>query len=211
MSTISDKQRRILLFIQSFVDEKGYPPTVRDIQNGCNISSTSVVDYNLKILQKEGYIHRDSEVSRGIELFEKLRNNIVKIPILGTIAAGLPIPVPETDTWDITISAETLDVAADMIKGKEGIYALKVKGHSMIDALVDDGDIVLMQQTSVAENAEMVAVWLKKENEATLKKIYKESGHIRLQPANVQMQPIYTDADNIEIQGRVIGLIRQIK
>ena len=211
MATISDKQRRILMFIKSFVDEKGYPPTVRDIQNGCSISSTSVVDYNLRILQKEGYIHRDAEVSRGIELFEKLRNKVVKIPILGTIAAGLPIPVPEMDTWDVTISAETLDVAADMINGKEGIYALKVKGHSMIDALVDDGDIVLMQQTSVADNAEMVAVWLKRENEATLKKIYKESGQIRLQPANVQMKPIYTNADNIEIQGRVIGVIRQIR
>lgn len=211
MVTISDKQRKILMFIKSFVDEKGYPPTVRDIQNGCSISSTSVVDYNLRILQKEGYIHRDAEVSRGIELFEKLRNKVVKIPILGTIAAGLPIPVPEMDTWDVTISAETLDVAADMINGKEGIYALKVKGHSMIDALVDDGDIVLMQQTSVADNAEMVAVWLKRENEATLKKIYKESGQIRLQPANVQMKPIYTNADNIEIQGRVIGVIRQIR
>ncbi|MFC1979250.1 LexA family protein, partial [Chloroflexota bacterium] len=127
------------------------------------------------------------------------------------IAAGQPIPVPEADTWDITVSAETLEVATEMTRGKSGVYALKVKGTSMIDALIDDGDIVLMQQTSVADNSEMVAVWLKNECETTLKKFYKEPGRVRLQPANVQLGPIYADPENVEVQGRVIGVIRRLR
>lgn len=211
MRNLSDKQKRILNFIDLFIDDKGYPPTVRDILRGCDISSTSVVDYNLKVLQREGYLHRDSEVSRGIGISDRLKNSMVKVPILGTIAAGQPIPVPEADTWDITVSAETLEVATEMTRGKSGVYALKVKGTSMIDALIDDGDIVLMQHASVADNSEMVAVWLKSEGETTLKKYYREKGRVRLQPANVQLDPIYVNPDNVEIQGRVIGVIRQLK
>ncbi|MFC1906049.1 transcriptional repressor LexA [Chloroflexota bacterium] len=211
MKGLSDKQRRMLDFINEFVDGKGYPPTVRDILKGCEISSTSVVDYNLRVLEREGYLRRDSEVSRGIGIPDRVRNNFVKVPILGTIAAGQPIPVPEADTWDITVSAETLEVATEMTRGKSGVYALKVRGTSMIDALIDDGDIVLMQQTSVADNSEMVAVWLKNEGETTLKKFYKEPGRVRLQPANVQLGPIYADPENVEVQGRVIGVIRRLR
>ncbi|MFC1998455.1 transcriptional repressor LexA [Chloroflexota bacterium] len=211
MKGLSDKQQRMLSFINEFFDDKGYPPTVRDILRGCEISSTSVVDYNLRALDREGYLRRDSEVSRGIGISDRTHNNFVKVPILGTIAAGQPIPVPEADTWDITVSAETLEVATEMTRGQSGVYALKVKGTSMIDALIDDGDIVLMQQTSVADNSEMVAVWLKSENETTLKKFYKEPGRVRLQPANVQLGPIYADPDNVEIQGRVIGVIRRLR
>ena len=211
MKGLSDKQQRMLNFINEFLDDKGYPPTIRDILRGCDISSTSVVDYNLRVLQREGYLRRDSEVSRGIEIFGKSSSNTISVPILGTIAAGQPIPVPEADTWDITVSAETLEVATEMTRGKSGVYALKVKGTSMIDALIDDGDIVLMQQTSVADNSEMVAVWLKNEGETTLKRFYKESGRVRLQPANVQLGPIYANPDNVEVQGRVIGVIRRLR
>ncbi len=211
MKGLSDKQQRMLNFINEFVNDKGYPPTVRDILRGCDVSSTSVVDYNLRVLQREGYLRRDSEVSRGIEIFGKTSGNTISVPILGTIAAGQPIPVPEADTWDITISAETLDVATEMTRGKSGVYALRVKGTSMIDALIDDGDIVLMQQTSVADNSEMVAVWLKNESETTLKRFYREPGRVRLQPANVQLGPIYANPDNVEVQGKVIGVIRRLR
>lgn len=211
MKGLSDKQQRMLTFINDFMDDKGYPPTVRDILRGCSISSTSVVDYNLRVLEREGYLHRDSEVSRGIGMADRMKTNFVKVPVLGTIAAGQPIPVPEADTWDITVSAETLEVATEMTRGKSGVYALKVRGTSMIDALIDDGDIVLMQQTSIADNSEMVAVWLKNEGETTLKRYYKEQGRVRLQPANVQLDPIYASPDNVEVQGRVIGVIRQLK
>jgi len=212
MKGLSSKQQRIIDFIRSFLVDRGYPPTIRDILSGCGISSTSVVDYNLNILEKVGYIRRQPEVSRGIELLDRspAPGYRLQIPIIGQIAAGEPIPVPTPDIWDITASAETLEVTEDLIRGREGVYALKVKGSSMVDALINDGDIVLMQYVNVVENGEMAAIWLKAEKEATLKKFYGEPGRIRLQPANSQMQPIYTEPENVEIQGRVIAVIRQL-
>ncbi|MFQ5826887.1 MAG: transcriptional repressor LexA [Dehalococcoidia bacterium] len=206
MKTLSHKQRRLLDFIHQFLEEKGYPPTIRDMVRGCGISSTSVVDYNLKFLKREGYIRRDAEVSRGIELLGRRRGG-VSVPLIGLIAAGEPIPVPSPDAWT-TDSFETLELPQEMTRGKENVYALKVKGNSMIDALIGDGDVVLMQATSTAENGEMVAAWLKREKEVTLKRLYRERGRIRLQPANKQVKPIYVRPDNVEIQGRVVGVIR---
>ena len=207
---LSQKQQHIIDFIRSFLLDRGYPPTIRDIVSGCGISSTSVVDYNLSILEKEGYIRRHPEVSRGIELLAPLQSR-VQVPIIGQIAAGEPIPVPTPDPWDVTASSETLEVTEDLTQGREGVYALKVKGSSMMDALINDGDIVLMQYVEVVENGQMAAIWLKAENEATLKKFYAEAGRIRLQPANSQMQPLYVEPDNVEIQGRVIAVIRQLE
>lgn len=199
-------------FARRFWLERGYPPTVRDIVAGCGMSSTSVVDYNLDILEREGHIRRHAGVSRGIELLTRPLNTgqSYQVPIIGQIAAGEPIPVPTADTWDVTAAAETLEVTADLTRGRQEVYALKVKGSSMVDALINDGDIVLMQYVNVVENGEMAAVWLKSENEATLKKVYLEPGRIRLQPANTQMKPIYADPDNVEIQGKVIAVIRQL-
>lgn len=209
---LSAKQNSIIDFIRRFWSNKGYPPTVRDIVSGCRISSTSVVDYHLNILERQGYIRRHASVSRGIELVDRATamTSSFQIPVVGQIAAGEPIPVPTADTWDITASSDTLDVPSDLVSGKSNIYALKVKGLSMIDALINDGDIVLMQSASSAENGEMAAVWLKAEKEVTLKKVYREPGRVRLQPANSQMEPIYTQPDNIEIQGKVIAVIRQL-
>jgi len=212
VKTLSSKQQRIIDFIRHFLVDGGYPPTIRDIVSGCGISSTSVVDYNLNILERAGYIRRHPEGSRGIELLGRspdLRSRI-QIPIIGQIAAGEPIPVPAPDTWDVTASLDTLEVTEDLTRGRDGVYALKVKGSSMVDALINDGDIVLMQYVNVVENGEMAAIWLKAEKEATLKKVYSEPGRIRLQPANSQMKPIYVEPDNIEIQGRVITVIRQL-
>ena len=212
MKKLSAKQQHILNFIRNFLVDKGYPPTVRDIVSGCGISSTSVVAYNLEILKREGYIRRHSEVSRGIELLDRaltLRSR-VEIPIIGQIAAGEPIPVPTPDTWDVTASSETMEVTADLTRGREGVYALMVKGSSMVDALINDGDIVLMQYVNVVENGEMAAIWLRAEKEVTLKRFYAESGRVRLQPANTQMKPIYADSETVEIQGRVIAVIRRL-
>ncbi len=212
MKALSSKQQRIVDFLYSFLADKGYPPTIRDIASGCSISSTSVVAYNLDILKREGYIRRHREVSRGIEL--RVRSPApeqrLQVPIIGLIAAGEPIPVPAADTWDVAASSDTLEVTEDLTGGKEGVYALKVKGSSMVDAFINDGDIVLMQYVNVVENGEMAAVWLKAEKEATLKEVYVEPGRIRLQPANSQMQPLYAEPDNVEIQGRVIAVIRQL-
>jgi len=212
MRVLSSKQRHIIEFIRRFLVDRGYPPSIRDMVAGCGISSTSVVDYNLNILEKEGYIRRHPEVSRGIELLDRsvAVQSRVQVPIIGQIAAGEPIPVPTPDTWDVTASSETLEVTEDLTQGRDGVYALRVQGSSMVDALINDGDIILMQYVNVVENGEMAAIWLKAEKEATLKKFYGESGRIRLQPANSQMQPIYAEPDNVEVQGRVIAVIRQL-
>ena len=206
MKELSTKQSRILDFLHRFLDDRGYHPSIRDIQKGCKISSTSVVEYNLRILEREGYLQRDREISRGIKLRGR---RVVRVPVIGHIAAGEPIPVPTTDTWSSEV-AEYLDLTEELTKGKEGVYALEVKGTSMIDALIGDGDLVLMQQAATAENGEMVAAWLKREREATLKRFYLERGRVRLQPANEEMAPIYADPENVAIQGRVIGVIRKL-
>jgi len=212
MKATLSKQQHIIDFIRQFLVDRGYPPTIRDIVSGCGVSSTSVVDYNLNRLEKEGYIRRHREVSRGIELLAQspVPGHRYQVPIIGQIAAGEPIPVPTPDIWDVVASSETMEVTEDLTRGREGVYALKVKGSSMVDALINDGDIVLMEYVNVVENGEMAAIWLKAEKEATLKKVYSEPDRVRLQPANSQMQPIYVEPDNVEIQGRVIAVIRQL-
>ncbi len=209
MKGLSTKQQGILDFMRAFINEHDYPPSIRDIQVGCDISSTSVVDYNLKALERLGYIRRDREVSRAIELLDhgSRRSRTVAVPIIGTIAAGQPIPVPTADTWQQIDYDNIFDATEDMTRGKENVFALRVRGTSMIDALVNDGDIVILEQTSTCDDGDMVAAWLKRENEATLKKFYREGDRIRLQPANSTMKPIFTQADNVEIQGKVLATV----
>jgi repressor LexA len=210
---LSLKQQSILRFLRQFIEEHDYPPSIRQIQDGCRISSTSVVDYNLKKLEGSGYIRRDREVSRAIELLERggRRPRTMAVPIIGRIAAGQPIPVPTADTWSNLDYAESIEVTRDMVGGRPNVYGLRVRGTSMIDALVNDGDIVLMETANTADNGDMVAVWLKREQEATLKRFYQEGGRIRLQPANEAMAPIYTDPANVEVQGKVLGAIRPLQ
>jgi repressor LexA len=206
MKGLSAKQQSILEFLRQFIRDKDYPPSIRDIQLGCGISSTSVVDYNLKALERQGYIRRDREVSRAIELLDGSgrRPHTVPVPLVGTIAAGSPIPVFEPGT-----SYESVDATEEMTRGKENVYALRVKGTSMIDAMVNDGDIVILEETHSADDGDMVAAWLKDDEEATLKQIYTDGDKIRLQPRNVTMQPIYKDPEDIEVQGRVLAVISQ--
>nr|WP_099092361.1 transcriptional repressor LexA [Dehalogenimonas formicexedens] len=211
--TLSARQEKILEFIQNYVKKYGIPPSIRDIVAGCSISSTSVADYNLKHLERLGFIRRHHEISRGIELVDKVsRACPVTVPLMGRIAAGRPIPVPDTETWNASNSAETVEVPQAFVDDRKDVYALKVKGTSMIDALINDGDVVIMQAVQSVDNGEMAAVWLKTEKEATLKRFYKEKrgNKVRLQPANAQMAPIYTEASNVEVQGRVVGVIRKL-
>jgi len=211
IKSLSPKQEHILNFISDFLRDKGYPPSIRDIAVGCGISSTSVVAYNLNKLEEAGYIHRHSDISRGIEFLnrEQRGGKLVYVPIVGAIAAGEPIPVPASDTGNI-IPTEVLEVSEELVHDRRNIYALRVKGDSMLDALIKDGDIVLMEYVNNAENGDTVAVWLKKEQEVTLKKFFPELNRIRLEPANSQMEPIYTSPDNVEVQGRVVAVIRRM-
>lgn len=209
MKDLSRRQQAILDYIEHFLDENDYPPTIRDIQTELAISSTSVVDYNLKALESRGHIRRNSKISRGIELVNRMsgRRNVVTIPVIGQIAAGLPIPVPgDLEGSDVT---ETVELGPDQLRGSgQGLFALRVKGQSMIDAFIDDGDVVVLKQQETCENGETVAVWLRDERETTLKKFYLEGDRVRLQPANTTMEPIYTPAENVEIQGRLVGVVR---
>ncbi|MPZ22291.1 MAG: repressor LexA [Dehalococcoidia bacterium] len=200
MPDLSDKQQRILQFIGDFIDEHDYPPSIRDIQIRCQISSTSVVDYNLKALERSGYIRRGREVSRAIEVVGTRRRPTRTVPILGSIAAGQPIPVPE-DGADYD---DTIGLTEEMLKGRRQVFALRVRGDSMIDALVNDGDIVVLEPATTAADGEMVAAWIKSEATTTLKKFYREGRRVRLQPANATMDPIYVDAQDVEVQGKLV-------
>lgn len=209
---LTKRQQEILKFIRTFLDEHGYPPTVREIQNGLGISSTSVVDYNLNVLEYLRFIRRNRNISRGIELLERRSgrtSETVRIPLIGTIAAGQPLPVLEP--IEGTAASEYIELGAPLVgPAAPNLFALRVKGTSMIDALIDDGDIVILRRQSTAENGDTVAAWLKLEHETTLKRFYREGNLVRLQPANAHMQPIYTTLDNIEIQGKLILVIRQL-
>ncbi|HQW51960.1 MAG TPA: transcriptional repressor LexA [Tepidiformaceae bacterium] len=209
MKDLSPKQDQILEFLRAFIEDKDYPPSIRDIQEGCGISSTSVVDYNLRKLEEKGFIRRDREISRGIEILGSRgrRARIVEIPVLGAIAAGQPIPVPTSDRFG-NDTQDMVAVTEDMVRGKTNVFALRVKGTSMIEDLIDDGDIVFLEPARTASDGDKVAVWLKDRGEVTLKRFYREGGQIRLQPANSTMQPIYTTPENVEIQGKFISSFR---
>jgi len=211
IKSLSAKQERIINFVTEFLQDKGYPPSIRDIAAGCEISSTSVVAYNLNKLEQAGYIRRHSDISRGIKFLtpQQKGGKLVNISIVGVIAAGEPIPVPASDTGNV-LATEGLEVSEELLRGKQDVYALRVKGDSMSDALIGDGDIVLMDYVNSAENGDMVAVWLKEEQEVTLKRFFAEPNRIRLVPANKRMTPIYTTPDNVEIQGRVVAVVRRV-
>jgi repressor LexA len=208
---LSERQRKILEFIKSFILDNGYPPTIREIGEAVNISSTSVVNYNLNALQKEGHIMRDRTVSRGIRLAESLEElrgavaDVIQVPLLGRIAAGTPIPVPEDG-----FAGEMVELTRDIVPTGNDIYALQVRGNSMIDAFINDGDMVIMRYQQTANDGDMVAAWLVSEEETTLKRYYHEGNRIRLQPENSQMLPIYVRPDNLQIQGKVLAVIRQV-
>lgn len=219
----------MLSFIGDYIREHGYAPSIREIKGeveraglvrtASGNTSTSVVDYNLRALEDGGYIRRDRNKSRAIEIIDssgrsRNRQPMYMIPVaLSPIAAGSPIPVLE-DIRMGEATDEQVEVTGDFL-GRHAahvdrLYALRVKGTSMIDALINDGDLVILEAQETAENGQTVAAWLKAEQEATLKRFYLEDGHVRLQPANSTMQPIFTEPDNIEIKGRVVGVIRRL-
>ncbi|MBC8160793.1 MAG: transcriptional repressor LexA [Roseiflexaceae bacterium] len=211
-TTLSTRQQEIMRYIQSFVDENGYPPAIRQIQDELEISSTSVVAYNLKALETKGLLSRKGKVSRGIKIpslvSEKVNTRMSgQVPLLGVITAGQPLPDPEDASPS---EAEQIDVPETVapIDRLQGVYALRVRGQSMIDALITDGDIVLLRYQQTAENGQMVAARIEDENAVTLKLFYNEGNRVRLQPANSTMEPIYVDPANVRIEGRVVGVMR---
>ncbi len=211
----SDKPERILAFLRSYFAEYRYPPSVRDIVEGCQLSSTSVADYNLKILEREGHIVRDRERARTISLTQPVEPAMLEpsaasigVPLLGSIAAGTRSLVPEG--VDLDHAEARVSVTADMLAGRdpERVFALTVRGDSMIDALIADNDTVILEEAASVGDGQMAAVWLREENICTLKRLYYEGGRVRLQPENPTMEPIFTDEANMLIQGRVVSVLR---
>jgi repressor LexA len=213
MDGLSDKQQKIYRYIQQFMQDNGYPPAIRNIQNDLNISSTSVVAYNLKKLEERGLLTRDAKFARGIkmpaaevEVAPVLAGAMRRVGLVGTISAGSPIPVPDQGQHD-----EFVDVPGELIPERlQDVYALRVRGNSMIDALIADGDLILMRYTQQIENGQTAAVRVVDRNEVTLKRIYFEGNKLRLQPANPTMEAWTEDATNVEVQGRVVGVVRSM-
>jgi repressor LexA len=207
-----ERRRRILEFIQEFYSENGIPPTVRDIQQACDVSSTSVVDYNLKQLEEAGYLNRRKEMARGIELLGRDGEPLSSAPrvqIVGSIAAGQPLPVFSTEGDVASEEFDTVEISPDLTRRHGKLFALTVRGTSMVDALIDDGDVVVIKPAHEATSGEMVVAWLREEEEATLKKFYREGDRVRLQPANSTMSPIYCAAENVEVRGKVVTVLRK--
>lgn len=208
---LSPRQQDMIKFIGRFTDERHYPPTIREIGEAVGISSTSVVNYNLNKLEKEGHIMRDLKVSRGVRLAETQRKpavNILSIPVAGFIFASQPTMVGDTAQ---TSADEYIELTRGLVKESDDLYALRVKGDSMIDAMVSDGDIVVMKKTDRVRNGEMAAVWLTDRNETTLKHFFQEGNRVRLQPANPTMQPIIVDNPaQVQVQGKVVLVMRQL-
>lgn len=237
---LSERQIRILEVLERYNNQNGYPPSIREICDKTNISSTSVVNYYLNQLEESGYIERDGRVSRGIRLVKPLSEisltettdsvgaqlrksaaavrqvveEVLHIPVLGRIVAGSPVPVPASD-FSYYDAESMVDVARSLLPAKERVndlFALEVQGNSMIDAMVNEGDIVIMKSAKEVRNGDMVAVWLNDRDETTLKYFYLEEGRVRLQPANPTMGPIYVDdPSTVEIQGKVVMVIRRMQ
>jgi repressor LexA len=218
--TLSERQRAILAFIQAHQDKHGFPPTIREIGKACNIPSTSVVNYNLNKLVDGGFITRSADKSRGIRLnTDSLREtplqfvderNIFAVPLVGKIVASAPVwPGDFGYYYD---KDDMIQVPRAMLGNNDPsqVYALTVSGQSMIDAMIGDGDVVILKRQEVARNGEMVAVWLSDKNETTLKHFYDEGSKVRLQPANPLMDPIYVDKDKVHVQGRVLAVFRTV-
>ena len=197
---ISAKQKEILDFIKSEIINKGYPPAVREICEAVNLKSTSSVHSHLETLEKNGFIRKDPTKPRAIEIidddFNLVRRELINVAIIGSVAAGEPIFAEQNIEGYMPV------LPGDMPKGEA--FILNVRGESMINAGIFDGDKVLVHKQSVAENGELVVALV--DDSATVKTFYKEDGHFRLQPENDTMDPIIVD--NVDILGKVVGLFR---
>jgi len=229
---LSERHRKIMDFLSRFQDQSGYSPSIRQIGDSIGVKSTSLIDYYLNQLQQMGFIERDQHVSRSIRVLKEIQPttaqrtaevvrraanslaDMLRVPVVGRIVASAPIPVPASDL-NYFDSESGVEIARSLLPAKEKVsdlFALEVSGDSMIDAMINDGDLVIMKKAQEARNGEMVAVWLDDNDETTLKYFYRENNRVRLQPANPTMNPIYIDnPQSLRIMGKVVMVIRQVK
>jgi repressor LexA len=198
---LTKRQREILDYLNEFIQQHGYAPSLEEIGERFKLSSLATVHKHLTNLQEKGFIRRSWNRSRSVELLpSRTGGRAVELPLLGYVAAGMPIEAVAT--------AESISVPESLVAGRRDTYVLRVRGESMIDAQIRDGDWVVVEDRKSADNGEMV-IALVEGQDVTLKKFYREAGRIRLQPANNAMQPIYVDPDAVQIQGVVVGVMRK--
>ncbi len=226
---LNEKHIKVLQTIENFTNTFGYPPTIREIMERAHLSSTSVVNYYLDQLEEKGYIERSRGISRGLRVLKQFSDAVavvteqvletvhdfLSIPLVGRIVASEPIPFPSSDFKPYDAESSMISIAKDMLPVPEknigDIFAMEVSGDSMIDAMVNDGDIVILKKTGEARNGDMVAIWLNDNNETTLKYFFDEGKRIRLQPANPTMDPIYIrDRSTVEVHGKVVMVVRKL-
>ena len=196
MIGISDKQ-----FIENFVAQHGYPPTREEIRTGLNISTKSLVNYHLEALENAALLTRIPNTPRGLRLNgENTSEKIAFEP--RTQDSPAEFPILDHD--------QVIELTYDMVTNESNLYAFKVEGNTMADAQVDEGDIVILQRQSRAENGETVVVWLVEQNETMLKQYYRENGHVRLQPTDPNKEPVIIAPENVEVRGKVVAIIRQV-
>ena len=200
MQPLTKRQREILDYLHEFIDERGYAPSLEEIGRRFGLSSLATVHKHLTNLQDKGFIRRAWNRSRSVELVPSVMGaRALDLPLLGYVAAGAPI--------EAVVSAETVSVPEDLA-GTRDTYALRVRGDSMIEEQIRDGDLVVVEDRQTAHNGEMVIALLDR-TDVTLKKFYREKGHVRLQPANERLQPIVVPADTVQVQGVVVGVMRR--
>lgn len=228
---LSERQQSILVFIERFLRDEGYPPTIREIGEACDINSTSVVNYNLNKLVDGEWLERTKEKSRGIRVLRQITpdpasemmreaavraytpTNVAMVPKVGRIVASKPVLLPGDDFGQYyDPEMDVIEVSKDMLRGLDvsEVFALEVKGDSMVDALIADGDIVILRKQQTCRDGDTVAVWLPQDSTTTLKEFHDEGGRIRLQPRNPTMEPIYVHPNNCHIQGKVLGVVRMV-
>lgn len=229
-SKLSDRQRSILRFMETYLERHGFPPTIREIGEATGINSTSVVNYNLNKLVSAGYLARSARASRGIRLVKgstataqgrktaavhnvQAAAKLARVPMVGQIVASEPVSIPE-DMGYYYDEDSVIEVPPAMLNGADPseVFALRVKGDSMIDAMIQDGDIVILRPVDQVKNGEMVAVYLPERGETTLKHYFLEKdGMVRLQPAHPTMDPIFVHASRCQVQGRVLSVLRMLR
>ncbi|MDX1993347.1 MAG: transcriptional repressor LexA [bacterium] len=212
---LSERQRNILRFIDRYITDHGFPPTIRDIGEATKIASTSVVYYNLNKLVQAGFLERSAATSRGLRLVKPLPNSrrrvakaveALRVPMYGLIVASAPVETSNEAQEDIEVPEYILGNV-----DPAEVFALTVRGDSMIDAMVQDGDTIFLRHADSVRNGEMAAIWLPERNETTLKYFFNEGERIRLQPAHPTMDPIYVNPSNCQVQGRVLGVVRAMR
>jgi repressor LexA len=200
MLPLTKRQREILDYLSDFIQQHGYAPSLEEIGKRFNLSSLATVHKHLTNLQDKGFIKRAWNRSRSVELVPtRMGGRAVELPLLGYVAAGAPI--------EAVAGTESIAVPEEMV-GRRDTYVLRVKGSSMIDEQIRDGDFVIVEDRKTADNGEMVIALLSGQD-VTLKKFYRDNGRIRLQPANPMMEPIVVPSDHVQIQGVVVGVMRR--